>query len=112
MAGIRSIGVSVGGQSIGKLLVAPSEQKPPKWLSFFEGALEGNLPNEFWNANTRAGLLVERSHRLFAVTFGLGWTEGDRQRHRSQQHSKYRPEDVRRPVDAYPLERKSGGVPR
>jgi uncharacterized protein (TIGR04141 family) len=70
--GLRVIGVSAGGHNIGKLVVAPSVPKPPRWISYLENALEASLPADFWNANTRAVLLVERAHRFFAVTFGLG----------------------------------------
>ena len=58
-------------QSSGRLYVAPSDDRRPGWVSFFEGAAAID-PAIARNASTAAVWLLEVEGRQFALTFGYG----------------------------------------
>ena len=63
--------IELDGIPIGVLYVKPSEPNTPKWLDFFEDAIEPKqLPLQ--SSASAAVLLVRRNGRMFAVTFGHG----------------------------------------
>lgn len=53
------------------LFVKDSHAAPPRWLSFVEGHVTGNLPS-ILGASSSGVLLVPVSERLLAITFGYG----------------------------------------
>jgi len=59
-----------GSQHIGTLYVRSSVPKPPKWSSFFEGAIK--IEDIGINTTVGAVLFKEIEGKIFAVTFGHG----------------------------------------
>jgi uncharacterized protein (TIGR04141 family) len=58
------------GRLVGELYVAQSKDETPRWLRYFDGAVQP-LPR-LSNRSASALLLVPRGAQLFAVTFGFG----------------------------------------
>jgi uncharacterized protein (TIGR04141 family) len=67
----RKFDVDVGEGGTGELYLKTSPPTPPRWVSFFSGAIQPKLPSLFGTA-VSAVLLIERKDRLFALTFGYG----------------------------------------
>ena len=65
------VGVPLGSSVIGRLFTRPSIPKPPRWMDFFEGAVDLTSLH-LVNSSTAAVLMVPVEGRLFAVTFGYG----------------------------------------
>lgn len=57
-------------RGIGHLYFRQNDKSSPRWLAFFEDALE-TVP-DLYGASNGAVLVVERKQRFFALTFGQG----------------------------------------
>lgn len=55
----------------GRLFVLPSDSRAPSWLAFLAAITDGELP-AYENRHVSAVLILRRSGRLFALTFGFG----------------------------------------
>ena len=67
----RSYPIELDGTSIGTLYVKPSASSIPTWLRFFEDTIDPKTLR-LRNSSSAAVLLVKRSDKSFAVTFGHG----------------------------------------
>src|SRR5215470_10213778 len=62
--------IPVGGRTLGRLFIKPSEAKPPSWADFFDPYVK---PSEFGDVRSASAvLLVPVYKRWAAVTFGQG----------------------------------------
>ena len=68
--GITEKSVPVGGRTLGRLFIKPTDVKPPRWADFFEPYVR---PSEFGGvSSSSAVLLVPVYKRWAALTFGQG----------------------------------------
>ena len=67
----RAFPITFDDQEIGTFYVKPSDVLEPLWLDFF-GRTVDRKALELKRASSAGVLLVERSNRLFAITFGYG----------------------------------------
>src|SRR5438128_2168746 len=63
--------VRIDGQLFGMLFVQRSIPKPPRWLAYFKGFVDFS-GTRVQTSSAAAVLLVKRSERLYAITFGHG----------------------------------------
>ena len=68
----RSVPLVLDEEEIGTLYTKSNVPGEPSWVQFFEPAVDDTKSLGLKNASCSAVLLVEREHRLFAVTFGYG----------------------------------------
>jgi len=68
--GVTEKSVPVGGRTLGRLFIKPTEAKPPTWADFFDPYVK---PSEFGEVSSASAvLLVPVYKRWAALTFGQG----------------------------------------
>jgi hypothetical protein len=68
----KKIQLKKGSRVVGDLYIRQGLQKPPIWASFFE---EYILKSELGSVQTTSAvLLIPVENRMFALTFGQGWS--------------------------------------
>ncbi len=68
---LTELPVSIDGKITGSLFVQPTHDRPPSWLTLFQGAVEFDLAT-VRNASTAAVWLLEVDGKQLALTFGYG----------------------------------------